>query len=468
MQDSREVRFTIRGLRRLAGALLVLVGMLAASAAPAWADEAERIAELEKQVAALKAEVAALKSAAAEGKPPVVAEIERKIEVLAQELERIKLGEAAVEADRSDYGLGPAASKIYRKAQGVSIGGYGEMLYQGFDDTRDDGAASGRTDELDFVRAVFYFGYKFSPKWLFNSEVEYEHASTGEGGEVSVEFAYLDYLYRPELNVRAGMVLLPVGFLNELHEPTVYLGAKRPDVERVILPTTWRENGLGLFGDIGDFSYRAYLVNGLDASGFTASGIRGGRQKGALAKAEDLALVARVDWHGVPGLLVGGSAYRGDSGQGLTTAAGAGIDATTTIFEGHVEWRFRGLELRALAVKGEVDDVAALNARLGLSGANSVGEEQEGYYLQAGWDVLSVFGSGKAALIPYARFETFDTQKAVPTGFLRGASRDVESLTVGVAWKPIDRIVFKADYQDYDNGAGTGVDQVNVALGYTF
>ncbi|HEX4952735.1 MAG TPA: hypothetical protein VF017_05000 [Thermoanaerobaculia bacterium] len=467
MQASTEVKWTTRSPRRLAGALLALV-LAATAAAPARAGEAERIAELEKQVAALKAEVAALKSATAQGAPPAVAEIERKIEVLAQEIERIKLGEAAVEADRSDWGLGPAASKIYRKAQGVSIGGYGEMLYQGFDDTRDDGARSGRTDELDFLRAVFYFGYKFDSKWLFNSEVEYEHASTGEGGEVSVEFAYLDYLHRPELNFRAGMVLLPVGFVNELHEPTVYLGAKRPDVERVILPTTWRENGLGLFGDVGDFSYRAYLVNGMDASGFTASGIRGGRQKGALAKAEDLALVARLDWHGVPGLTVGASAYRGDSGQGLTTAAGAGIDATTTILEGHAEWRYRGLELRGLWVKAEIDDVAALNARLGLSGANSVGEELSGTYLQAGWDVLSVFGSGQAALIPYARWETFDTQSAVPAGFLRGAARDVESLTVGVAWKPIDRIVFKADYQDYDNGAGTGVDQVNVALGYTF
>src|SRR4030095_768336 len=110
----------------------------------------------------------------------------------------------------------------------------------------------------------------------FNSEIEYEHATTGEGdeekGEVSVEFAYLDYLIRPEVNVRAGLVLIPVGFINELHEPPVFLGARRPEVEDRIIPTTWRELGAGVFGDAGPITYRAYVVNGLDSSGIEAGG----------------------------------------------------------------------------------------------------------------------------------------------------------------------------------------------------
>src|SRR5690606_5504586 len=118
-------------------------------------------------------------------------------------------------------------------------------------------------------------------------EIEFEHASTGQGGEVSVEFAYLDYLATPHLGVRAGMVLVPMGFVNELHEPTTFLGTTRPLTESTIIPTTWRENGAGVFGDIGDFSYRAYVINGLDAvgggssraGGFSAAGLRGGRQK---------------------------------------------------------------------------------------------------------------------------------------------------------------------------------------------
>ena len=455
--------------------LLVLAGLaVPAGAAPA---ETDRLAELERQVKALKAEVAAWKEAARSAEPgsPVaaeaasdrIAEIERRIEVLASEIERLKLGEAAAEADRSQYGMGPAASKIYRTGQGLSIGGYGEMVYQSFDSRRDDGAPSGATDQLDFLRGVVYFGYKFSDCFLLNSEIEYEHASTGEGGEVSVEFAYLDYLWRPEANLRAGLLLLPMGFLNELHEPTVYLGAKRPDVERVILPTTWRENGFGLWGDVGPLSYRTYVVNGFDGSGFASSGLRGGRQKGAQAKAEDFAWVGRLDYSGAPGLLVGASAYVGDSGQGLR-AAGGEISVATTILEGHLEWRWKDFQARALLVKAELDDVAALNAVLGLAGNRSVGEELSGWYLEAGYDLLAHRTASERQLIPYARFEAFDTQEGVPAGFLRDPARDVESLTLGLAFKPIDRWIVKLDYQDYDNGAGTGVDQINVALGYVF
>ena len=134
---------------------------------------------------------------------------------------------AAAGGGISDTGFGPAASKVYAIEQGLSIGGYGEMVYQGFAAQRDDGVDSGRKDELDFLRAVLYVGYKWNDDWLFNSEIEWEHAKAGEGqrGEVAVEFAYLERRIRPEINVRAGLLLVPMGFINELHEPTTYLGA---------------------------------------------------------------------------------------------------------------------------------------------------------------------------------------------------------------------------------------------------
>jgi hypothetical protein len=285
---------------------------------------------------------------------------------------------------------------------------------------------------------------------------------------VSVEFAYVDYLWRPALGLRAGLLLLPVGFINELHEPTVFLGARRPAVESALLPTTWRENGLGIFGALGPVAYRAYLVNGLDATGFTAGGLRGGRQKGAQAKAEDFAFVGRLDWTAAPGLLVGASAYAGDSGQGLRTPQGRAVEARTTLFEGHLEWRWRGLELRALGARGTLDDVAALDAALGLTGDRSVGEELEGWYLQLGYDVFASWGKGEQSLVPYARWEALDTQREVPAGFRRNPANDTESLTLGFAFKPIDSLVLKLDHQDFDNGAGTATDQFNVLLGYIF
>ena len=377
------------------------------------------------------------------------------------------IGEAAVEATESEHGFGPAASKVYRKNQGLSIGGYGEMLYQGFDSTRDDGTASGKTNQLDFVRAITYFGYKFNDHWLFNSEIEFEHATTDVEGSVSVEFAYVDYLWKEKLNARAGLLLVPMGFINELHEPTTFLGAKRPDTERAIIPSTWRENGLGIFGNVGDFTYRSYLLNGLKGSGFSSSGLRGGRQKGSKAEANDLAWVGRLDYTGMPGLLAGVSAYFGDSGQSLERPGGGSLGLTTTLFEGHVEWRWKGFEARALFAHANLDDVAELNQVLGFTGNSSVGEELEGYYLQLGYDVMAKRG-GNHSLIPYVRYEEMDTQARVPTGFSRNPARDTESLTLGLAFKPIDELVIKADYQDYDNGAGTGVDQFNVLFGYIF
>jgi len=448
------------------GAALALLGMSGASGA-ARAEESDELRRLAQQVEELRREIADLKSQAASDAR--LAELERRVDLVAGELEKLQLGEAMPVADTIEYGLGPAASKIYRTTQGLSIGGYGEMLYEGADSTRDDGADSGRVDQVDLVRAIVYFGYKFNDRFLFNSEVEWEHAKTGGGnpGEVAVEFAYLDYLWRPQANLRGGLLLVPMGLLNELHEPTVFLGARRPGVESAILPSTWRENGFGMFGDLGPWSYRTYLVNGLDASRFAAAGLRNGRQNGARAKAQDLAWVGRLDYTGAPGLLAGASVYFGDSGQGLAFA-GEEIGVGTRILELHGDWRGRGLELRGLWARADLDDVAALNGALRLTGGGSVGERLSGGYLQAGYDLFARWPHGAQALVAYARWEAYDTQEEVPAGFARNPANDVESLTLGLAYRPIDQVILKLDYQDLDNAARTGVDQINLALGYIF
>lgn len=432
-------------------------------------DTEDRLTELESQINELRTLLEGLGNDAATGGTASEEELERRIEILAEEIEKLRIGEAAV-ADRSQYGLGPAASKIYRSKKGVSIGGYGELIYDNPSSTRDDGTPSGAEPQFDFLRAVLYFGYKFNDRWLLNTEIEYEHASTAEDGSVSVEFAYIDYLARKEVNLRAGLLLLPMGFLNELHEPTVFVGTRRPDVEQRIIPTTWRENGAGVFGELGPVSYRTYVVNGLDGSGFSASGLRGGRQKGSKAKAEDLAWVGRVDYEGVRGLQVGGSYYHGNSGQNLTDQADNPVDADlpTTIYELHVEWRWRGLKARALGVRADVGDVAQLNQALGLAGSDSVGEKLSGGYLEVGYDLFASGKRKRGALTPYARWEAFNTQDEVPQGWAADPANDVNSLTLGLAYQPIDQIIFKLDYQDYDNAAATAVDRWNLAMGYVF
>ena len=457
-------------MRRILCSIFVL--LLAAAALPAQ-DQSERVRALEQKVRELELRLDRLVTASDAATRAEVEELRRQIDVLTKEIENLKTAvpETAPTGPRGAFGLGPAASKIYGVNRGVSVGGYGEVLYQNFDDSRDDDAASGRTDVIDLVRAVLYFGYKFDDRFLFNSEIEYEHATTGEGaeekGEVSVEFAYVDFLARKEIGVRAGLVLLPLGFVNELHEAPVFLGSRRPDVENRILPTTWRELGAGVFGDVGPVSYRAYVVNGLDSAGFSASSpIRGGRQGGSNSRAENFGVTGRVDFTGVPGFLAGLSGYAADSAQGRL-AAGESFDARVSIWDAHVEWRFRGIQLRGLAAFGRIGDAAAVNALIDAAGNATVGERFQGSYVEAGFDVLSLRG-GRASLVPFARYERLDTQKRVPAGFARNPANDVRIWTVGANYRPIPQIVLKADYQDYSNEARTGVDQWNLALGWLF
>jgi hypothetical protein len=385
-------------------------------------------------------------------------ELRRRVDLLAEDVlapkARVSLEDLPARGD-----LGPSASRVYASPEGLAIGGYGEMLFEDFDSDQDGGAPSGKTDQADFLRAVLYVGYKFDEHWVFNSELEVEHAD-----EIFAEFAYLDYLHSPPFNVRAGLVLTPMGWVNEQHEPTTFLSAKRPQTETLILPSTWRENGLGVHGRAGDFQWRAYLMNGLNAAGFTSSGLRGGRQKGSTALAEDLALVGRLDWTGVDGLTLGVSAYQGDSAQDL-----GGLDVSTSIVDLHAQYEWRGWRLRALAAQAELDQVDELNGELGLSGNQSVGEELTGWYAEAGYDLMSLWNvESRQSLTPFVRWEEYDTQAEVPGGFSANPARDVQALTVGLAWQPIGPVVFKLDFTDFDNDAGTGVDQVSVALGYSF
>jgi hypothetical protein len=396
--------------------------------------------------------------------------LEAQVEAITRELEELRLGrDLVVEADTSVYGFGPAASKVYKVREGVSLGGYGEVLYENLAGTREDDTPSGATDRLDALRAIVYVGYKFSDQILFNSELEFEHGTTGAGGSVSIEFAYLEYRLSPQFGLRGGLLLPPMGFINEVHEPPAFLGARRPETERQIIPSTWRESGIGFFGGIGNVSYRAYLVNGFNAEGFSASGLRGGRQNGSEADAENFGVVGRLDVSPGLGLTLGSSAYLGNSGQGkpLPSDPAATLAARTFIWEGHAQYKAGGFDLSGLLALSTVDDAAEINALVDLTGDASVGERLIGWYLQGGYDVLRATGSTHQ-LIPYIRYEQLDTQDRVPEGFASNPANDRSFLTIGTMWKPVPNVSLKADYQIVSNQADTGVNQLNVNLGYLF
>ena len=251
------------------GALALVLGITTDGHA---ADES-RMQQLEQQLQGMQKAMMSmqgeLQSLRAEQKQEQEAEEEqtRRQDVLAEEVDNLRTSLTVpdfepLSMEDSKYGLGPSASKIYGVEQGLSIGGYGEAYYRKdvSDKTRSD------RDFADNLRFVLYTGYKFTDRIILNAELEFEHAGTGAGGSVSVEFAYLDFLMWDWANFRAGMLLAPLGIVNELHEPVFFNGVERPEVERRIIPSTWRENGIGLFGELlPGLEYRIYGMN--DARG---------------------------------------------------------------------------------------------------------------------------------------------------------------------------------------------------------
>jgi len=394
-------------------------------------------------------------------------ELGRKIEILTEEFERLKLGEVAESKYQAQRGLGPAASKVYGlRKTGVSIAGYGEVVYENYAKKRDDNTDANISDKIDFLRNVVYIGFRFSDWVLFNSEIEFEHGSTGKGGEVSVEFGYIELMLSKNFNIRAGMVLSPVGIINEKHEPSTFFGTLRPEVERSIIPSTWRTNGVGVYGQVvPTLNYRAYMVEGLNAKNFSdASGIRGGRQSGASALAEDFGFTGKIEYEGIPGTILAGSFYTGNSGQGAKDSLGE-IKASTTLFSLHAEFAWLNLEFRALYTQASIGDAGRVSKLAG----KTVGSSMNGWYFVGGYDVMPLIVPGSEHyLAPFIQFEQLNTHASVDSPFTANTANDRSVLTVGLTYKPHSNVAFKFDYRDNKNQAKTGVNQWNAAVSYLY
>lgn len=466
-------------------AALVIAGLAAAPLAGATDDDAvrARMAELEKQQAAMQEEMRQLRelleAQAPKAQEQRVEQVEEKQNVITEEVRKIRDALSLPEHKelKSEYGLGPAASKVYGVTKGLSIAGYGEFNYKNV--VSDSGTAS---DEFDMLRLVLYTGYKFTDRILVNSEIEFEHASTGKSGEVSVEFATLDFLLHEKINARGGLVLIPMGFLNEIHEPPFYHGNVRPQVEQQIIPSTWRAGGAGFFGELlPGLEYRTYAVTGLNAKGFRSSGIRGGRQSGSIEKAEDIAWVGRLDYSPLEMLTVGASAYVGNSGQDQTY--GNSIDgftkpdAFTQIYEAHAQLRTHGFEARLLGAYSDIGDVAELSLDSTINPAATdatkkdqpIAGEQYGWYGELAYNLVPlVFRDSGQYLAPWFRYSQFNTQDDVASGFTADDSFDRDIYEVGLSYKPIPEVVIKLDYRNVDSETGKQPDEVRIGAGFVY
>jgi acetolactate synthase regulatory subunit len=400
-------------------------------------------------------------------------ELQGQLEVLTEEVRHLKEQMVLPETDeelKSYRGMGPAASKVYGKTSGLSLGGYGEYHFA---------TPLGEGDAIqtaDMLRFVTYFGYRYSDHLLMNAEIEYEHGTTstnfaGKSGSVSVEFAYLDFLIGDPVNVRLGSLLVPMGFLNEMHEPPFYRGNVRPVTETLLIPSTWRELGVGLHGTVGtEFGFKAYVINGFNAKKFNDTGVRGGRQKGNRVLYEDAGLVLALTYDPTPRLTIAASAYAGSSGQNQVFA-GEKPSVFTRIVEAHVEFRHRGFVSRALAAASTIDDAGIVSIDLSDAGETVVvPENQVGWYVEAAYDLAPpVRLPSPMVLLAWVRFEDYDLQHRVPAGFEKNEALDASHWVLGLEWKPVPSVVVKTDVTIQSAAGGAeGVDPLRIGAGFIF
>ena len=327
-----------------------------------------------------------------------------------------------------------------------------------------------QTSTLDFRRFVLLFGHSFSDRLKFWSELEIEHAfveGLEEKGEVELEQAYVDFLVHPALNFRGGMLLTPMGILNERHEPPSFYGVLRPQVDTVIIPSTWFDTGIGIFGDLGKgLSYKFYGMAPLDAAGFSASeGLRDGRQKGSRSFIQNWAQALRLEYRGVRRLVLGSSFWNGKTGFDLPN-----VNPVVRLYEfdGRYRWNpfeFRGQFASAFTTQaGELN--RALQRRTGIN--PNAAKQIRGFYLEGAAHLLP--RQSEHDLVGFVRYENFDTQHRMPNGFLPLKQFDRSLWTLGASYYPHPDIVFKADYQIHRNESRVvkAANQFNLGLGWWF
>jgi len=414
------MRFTCKTVRLLSA--VTLVCLLASS--NVYAQDSN--AELLEMMKSMQQQIDELKLQLAETQSKTV-ETEEKVEAVAEVME--------------------SGSALAAEPRKTTIGGYGELHYNNL--SAEDPARD--VEAIDFHRFVLYFGHEFNEKTRFYSELELEHsfiADSGGGtpGEVELEQAFVEFDLRPGLYSKAGLFLLPVGILNETHEPPTFYGVERNNVENIIIPSTWWEAGAGMNGRMGSsWDWNVAFTSGLQmpTTGSNAFRVRSGRQKVAKALASDGAITGRVRYLGIPGLQAGMTLqYQFDPSQ----AANDGLD-DGTLLEAHVNYQRSGFGLRALYSRWDFsgDAVEAAGA-----------DVQTGWYVEPSYRLNQYLGF-------YTRYSEVE------------AARDQDQFDqweLGFNWWPAENVVVKFDYRDrshnLDSAGGRDFKGIDLGLGYSF
>jgi hypothetical protein len=345
----------------------------------------------------------------------------------------------------------------------VTLGGYGEMVYN---------QPEGDNGTLDVHRLVLMLGYKFDEKTQFITEIEVEHVE-----EIYIEQAFVNYAISDNVNLRGGLMLVPMGIVNEYHEPTTFNGTERPAVDHDIVPTTWRELGVGVNGRFPEISlgYQAYIFNGFKSTalddeggvkGFLKGkdGLRGGRQKGIESTVDSPTFSAKLDYYGIPGLRFGLAGYFGQTqaADEVEDLDGANIGVSMVGFD--VRYAFRKFTARGEFIYASLSDTDKYNTLTG----RDLGSALMGYYVEGAYNLLPL--TAKQKLYAFARYEQYDTHASTEGSLVSNDAYNRQDITAGLSYHIANGVVLKGDYQFKDNALdGAEVsNQLNFGIGVWF
>lgn len=375
----------------------------------------------------------------------------------------------------SNYYINTADNLLLKDSKLV-VGGYGEIHYN-----QPLNSDLRRNGTMDVHRMVMLFGYHFNEKTQFVTELEFEHVK-----EVYVEQAFLQYKLNNSVNLRAGLMLVPMGIVNEYHEPTAFNGVERPLIDNYIAPTTWREVGFGITGNIfpASIKYQVYAMNGFNGYDGTANisgknGLRKGRQKGAESFISSPNFAGKIEYFGVRGLNIGLSGYSGETQSTLydgiskmdNTALATADSSVVGVSMLGVDSRynFRGLQLRGQFYYSSLSNSEQYNVFTAADGTlNDVGSSMMGYYAELGYNVLRSLKTEKQ-LIPFVRYEFLNTHNSVENNIPKNKAYQKKALTTGLTLTLTKGAVAKADMQFIKTGNDNKFAKtLNVGVGVMF
>ena len=390
------------------------------------------------------------------------AQLVKRLDDLAAELEKVKAELKQIKAKADAAPAAATATATTNAAPATQISGYAELSYSR--PSKDSSAT-----QTNLGRFVIGYQHRFDDKTKVVAELEVENAvvSASDSGEVAVEQVFIEHRLTQNYGARAGLLLMPIGMVNQTHEPHTFFGVNRPLVETAIIPSTLREAGFQVFGEHDNgVSWSAGLSTGPDLTKWdplnaeaVESPLRTVHQEGQLAKSKDLTLFGAVDWRGIPGLRLGGGLMTGKMGHG--TAGFAAPNARYTLWDLHAKWTPGAWDLTALYARGTITGAGPLNAT--FSGAPYlVPNAFDGFYAQAAYKFRL---SGDYALSPFARYELVNTGRGFD-GVAAAGYRTEGVTTIGANFNLAPTVVVKADVQRYK--VNSDANRFNLGLGFAF